>query len=136
MHKDNELTYIYMSTACWKNRNVKPLSMSEQTAICRTFMKQHPELKKLKTFHDRSMEKSPSKELYQLLDELEHRKADCIVIASIIHFFCNSEEARYYLTNVMNPAGLRLIAISENFDSLRHTDKKDLKRLFGKENNI
>jgi len=36
----------------------------------------------------------------------------------------------------MNPAGLRLIAISENFDSLRHTDKKDLKRLFGKENNI
>ena len=133
MQRDNDRTYIYMSTACWKDREREPLTMSEQTAICREFMRNHPELKKLKTFHDRAMEKEPSRELYQLLEEVEHRKADCIVVASIRHFFCHSGEARYYLTRIMLPAGLRLIAIRENFDSAEQTDRKVWNRLFGKE---
>lgn len=132
MQRDNNRTYIYMSAACWKDREGEPLTMSEQTAICREFMRNHPELKKLKTFHDRAVEKDPSRELYQLLEELELRQADCIVVASIHHFFCHSDEARYYLTRVMIPAGIRLIAILENFDSAEQADKREWNRLFGK----
>lgn len=132
MQKDNNRTYIYISAACWKDCEREPLTMSEQTAICREFMRDHPKLKKVKTFHDRAVEKEPSRELYQLLEELELRKADCIVVASIRHFFCNSGEARYYLTRVMIPAGLRLITILENFDSSEQTNKKEWNRLFGK----
>ena len=133
MHKDNCRTYIYMSASCWKELVGEPLPMSEQTEICRAFMKQHPELKKIRTFHDRAMEKEPSRELYALLEELEHRKADCIVVASIRHFFTHSGEARYYLTRVMIPAGIRLIAIYENFDSMKCTDQRTIRQLFGGE---
>lgn len=132
MQKDNNCTYIYMSTACWKDWGGEPLTMSEQTAICREYMRHHPELKKLKTFHDRAMEKEPSRELYHLLEEIENREAGCIVVASIRHFFCHGDEARYYLTRVMIPADIRLIAIKENFDSAEQTDKKALNKLFKK----
>ena len=133
MHKDNTRTFIYMSTSCWKDRELEALSMSEQTAICRSFMKQHSELKKIKTFHDRAAEKEPSKELYHLLEEIEHRQADCVVVASVRHFFAYSGEARYYLTRVMIPAGIRLIAISEKYDSREYYDEKTIRKLFGKE---
>lgn len=132
MQRDNNRTYIYMSAACWQDREGEPLMMSDQTAICREFMQNHPELKKVKTFHDRAVEKEPSRELYQLLEKLELRKADCIVVASIRHFFCNSDEARYYLTRVMIPAKIRLIAICEDIDSAKPFDQKMLNKFFGK----
>lgn len=132
MQRDNNRTYIYMSVACWKDCEGEPLPMSEQTAICREYMRNHPELKKLKTFHDRAIGKEPSRELYRLLEESEHRTADCIVVASIRHFFCHSGEARYDLTRVMIPARLRLIAVRENFDSEKCEDSRMLRQLFGK----
>lgn len=55
MQRDNNRTYIYMSAACWQDREGEPLTMSDQTAICREFMRNHPELKKVKTFHDRAV---------------------------------------------------------------------------------
>lgn len=110
-------TAIYMGACSWGSNKISSLSLPEQTQICREYMKNHPELKKVGTYTDRNTLRDSTKELDRLLVELENRRVDCIVVASIYHFFESSSIIAFYVKQVVVPAGLRLIAIREEIDT-------------------
>ncbi len=122
-------TFIYMSASTWKGYEGNALSLPEQTELCRSYMREHKELKKVATYCDRNQLRDRSRELSALLEELEHRMVDCVVTASLSHFFPDSKEAYFYVRNIMIPAGLHLIAIREQLDTRETTWEKVFKKI-------
>lgn len=121
-------TFIYMSASTWEGFEENALSLPEQSECCRAYMREHREFKKGATYCDRNQLRDRNRELGLMLEELEHRKVECIVVASIHHFFQDKKEASFYIQKVMIPAGLHLVAIRENLDTRETTWEKDFKK--------
>ncbi|MDD3184564.1 MAG: hypothetical protein EOM34_12960 [Clostridia bacterium] len=110
-------TAIYMSVNTWADYKSEPILLSEQTRLCRDYMKNQSELKKVGTYTDRNSTRDRIRELELLLKELENRRVECIVTSTVQSLFEYSSEASYYIRQVLVPSGARLIGIVDNFDT-------------------
>lgn len=110
-------TAIYMSVNTWADYKSEPILLSEQTRLCRDYMKNQSELKKVGTYTDRNSTRDRIRELELLLKELENRRVECIVTSTVHSLFEYSSEASYYIRQVLVPSGARLIGIVDNFDT-------------------
>lgn len=110
-------TAIYMSVNTWADYKSEPILLSEQTRLCRDYMKNQSELKKVGTYTDRNSTRDRIRELELLLKELENRRVECIVTSTVQSLFEYSSEASYYIRQVLVPSGTRLIGIVDNFDT-------------------
>lgn len=106
-----------MKANTWLDHKELSLPLPEQTKICREYMKNHPELRKIGTYTDRNTTKNTTRELELLLVEAENRRVECIVTPTIKVFFDYCTESEYYINTIMKPAGIRLIGIKDDFDS-------------------
>lgn len=106
-----------MSVNTWADYKSEPILLSEQTRLCRDYMKNQSELKKVGTYTDRNSTRDRIRELELLLKELENRRVECIVTSTVQSLFEYSSEASYYIRQVLVPSGARLIGIVDNFDT-------------------
>ena len=106
-------TAIYIGASVWQDKQVEKMGLSEQSATCRTYMKKHSELCKTGTYTDRNQDRMTRREFDKMLVELQNRRIQCIVVATIVTFFDSSKEASYYINHIMIPAGMTFIAVKE-----------------------
>ena len=54
----------------------------------------------------------------QMMDEVRHRKIDCIVVKDLSRFGRNYVETGYYLEKIFPYMGIRLVAVNDGYDTL------------------
>ena len=65
-------------------------------------------------------------EFIRLMDDVRQKKIRCIVVKDLSRFGRNMLEASYYIEKVFPFLGVRLIAITDNFDSNRKSDMESI----------
>ena len=65
-------------------------------------------------------------EFIRLMDDVRQKKIRCIVVKDLSRFGRNMLEASYYIEKVFPFLGVRLIAITDHFDSSRKSDMESL----------
>ena len=121
-------TAIYIGASVWQDKQVEKMELSEQSSTCRAYMKKHRELCKTITFTDRNQDRMTRREFDKMLVELQNRRIQCIVVATVVTFFDSSKEALYYIKHIMIPAGMTFIAVKEAIN----TDEDGWQKAFGK----
>ncbi|MDD3417538.1 MAG: recombinase family protein [Lachnospiraceae bacterium] len=121
-------TAIYIGASIWQDKQVEKMELSEQSSTCRAYMKKNSELCKTGTFTDRNQDRMTRREFDKMLVELQNRRFQCIVVATVVTFFDSSKEALYYIKHIMIPAGMRFIAVKEAIN----TEEDGWQKEFGK----
>ena len=62
----------------------------------------------------------------RLMNDVRQKKIKCIVVKDLSRFGRNYLEAGYYIETVFPFLGVRLIAVTDNFDSTRTEDMESL----------
>ena len=60
------------------------------------------------------------------MNDVRQKKIKCIVVKDLSRFGRNYLEAGYYIETVFPFLGIRLIAVTDNFDSTRKEDMESL----------
>ncbi len=108
-------TAIYMSAHQWEGAD--SMDLPEQSAVTKQYMRDHADLKKISTTVNRNTVRDTETPLEEVLAAAENRELDCILIPTLSVFFDCAGEANIYINYVMVPAGIRLIAVKEQYDS-------------------
>lgn len=105
-------------------------SMETQIALVQDFINRSSELNYVDTYFDNGFTGTNFKRpaFTRLMNDVRQKKIKCIVVKDLSRFGRNYLEARYYIETVFPFLGVRLIAVTDHFDSTR---KEDMHRTSG-----
>lgn len=122
-------TAVYISAGRWDQIVEAPAQLlSKQSELCRAFLREHKEFKKVETYADRNSNRETNREWNRLLDDVECRKVDAVLVTSIAQIEASCGMACYHVGRFFYPAGIRFIAVEDGFDSFRDDLELYLKR--------
>ena len=82
--KKSFLTAVNISASGWGQTVEDSGQMrSRQSELCRAFLREHREFKKVETYADRNSSRETNREWNRLLDDVERRKVDAVLVTSI-----------------------------------------------------
>ena len=122
-------TAVYISAGRW-DQIVEDSAqlLSKQSELCRAFLRGHKEFKKVETYADRNSNRETNREWNRLLDDVECRKVDAVLVTSIAQIEASCGMACYHVGRFFYPAGIRFVAVADGFDSFRDDLELYLKR--------
>ena len=122
-------TAVYISAGRWDQIVEDPAQLlSKQSELCRAFLREHKEFKKVETYADRNSNRETNREWNRLLNDVECRKVDAVLVTSIAQIEASCGMACYHVGRFFYPAGIRFIAVEDGFDSFRDDLELYLKR--------
>lgn len=126
--KDNYKACIY--TRLSKDDGDKPESdsISNQKALIRDFLKNHPEIQAVSEKSDDGYSgvnfERPG--FQEMMDEIRSGKVDCVIVKDLSRFGRNYIEAGNYIERVFPFIGVRFIAINDSYDSADRSQSDSL----------
>lgn len=102
--------------------------MENQIDLVRNYIEQNQELEYIDTYFDNGFSGTNFKrpDFNRLMSDVRQKKIACIVVKDLSRFGRNYLEAGYYIETVFPFLGVRLIAVTDNFDSSRKEDMGSL----------
>lgn len=106
----------------------KEESMETQIALVQDYINRSSELSYVDTYFDNGFTGTNFKRpaFTRLMNDVRQKKIKCIVVKDLSRFGRNYLEAGYYIETVFPFLGVRLIAVTDNFDSTRTGDMESL----------
>lgn len=106
----------------------KEESMETQIALVQDYISRSRELSYVDTYFDNGFTGTNFKRpaFTRLMNDVRQKKIKCIVVKDLSRFGRNYLEAGYYIETVFPFLGVRLIAVTDNFDSNRKEDMESL----------
>ena len=106
----------------------KEESMETQIALVQDYINRSRELSYVDTYFDNGFTGTNFKRpaFTRLMNDVRQKKIKCIVVKDLSRFGRNYLEAGYYIETVFPFLGVRLIAVTDNFDSNRKEDMESL----------
>lgn len=103
-------------------------SMETQISLVQDFIDQNSELECVDTYFDNGFTGTNFKRpaFTRLMNDIRQKKIRCIVVKDLSRFGRNYLEAGYYIETVFPFLGVRLIAVTDHFDSSRKEDMNSL----------
>lgn len=103
-------------------------SMETQIALVQDYINRSRELSYVDTYFDNGFTGTNFKRpaFTRLMNDVRQKKIKCIVVKDLSRFGRNYLEAGYYIETVFPFLGVRLIAVTDNFDSNRKEDMESL----------
>lgn len=103
-------------------------SMETQIALVQDYINRSRELSYVDTYFDNGFTGTNFKRpaFTRLMNDVRQKKIKCIVVKDLSRFGRNYLEAGYYIETVFPFLGIRLIAVTDNFDSARKEDMESL----------
>ena len=103
-------------------------SMETQIALVQDYINRSRELSYVDTYFDNGFTGTNFKRpaFTRLMNDVRQKKIKCIVVKDLSRFGRNYLEAGYYIETVFPFLGIRLIAVTDNFDSTRKEDMESL----------
>ena len=103
-------------------------SMETQIALVQDYINRSRELSYVDTYFDNGFTGTNFKRpaFTRLMNDVRQKKIKCIVVKDLSRFGRNYLEAGYYIETVFPFLGIRLIAVTDNFDSTRTEDMESL----------
>lgn len=103
-------------------------SMETQIALVQDYINRSRELSYVDTYFDNGFTGTNFKRpaFTRLMNDVRQKKIKCIVVKDLSRFGRNYLEAGYYIETVFPFLGVRLIAVTDNFDSTRTEDMESL----------
>ncbi len=113
------LTAVYTSAATWGCGEIDAaIPISRQSELCGLYLKEHRDLKKVKTYSDRNRVRNIGKEWSKLLDDVECRRVNTVLTCSLCYVAESLSSAIADVGRFFYPAGVRFIAVEDGFDSM------------------
>lgn len=128
----SEETQARMLTAAYGRLSVEnrdsDSSMEGQILLMRNYIDSNPELEYVDTYFDNGISGTTFNrpEFLRLMDDVRQKKIQCIVVKDLSRFGRNFLESCYYIEKIFPFLGVRLIAVTDNFDSTRKADMEGL----------
>lgn len=99
-----------------KNRE----SISTQRYMLEKYIEKQPDMRLTAVFCDNGETGTDFERpgFEQMMDEVRHRKIDCIVVKDLSRFGRNYVETGYYLEKIFPYMGIRLVAVNDGYDTL------------------
>ena len=96
-------------------------SIETQIALVRNYIESQPDLKYVDTYADNGYTGTnfDRPAFTQLMEDVRKKKIKCIVVKDLSRFGRNYTEAGYYIETIFPFLGVRMIAITDHFDSDR-----------------
>ena len=106
----------------------KEESMETQIALVQDYINRSSELSYVDTYFDNGFTGTNFRRpaFTRLMNDVRQKKIKCIVVKDLSRFGRNYLEAGYYIETVFPFLGIRLIAVTDNFDSTRKEDMESL----------
>ena len=106
----------------------KEESIETQIALVQDYINRSSELSYVDTYFDNGFTGTNFKRpaFTRLMNDVRQKKIKCIVVKDLSRFGRNYLEAGYYIETVFPFLGIRLIAVTDNFDSTRTEDMESL----------
>ena len=106
----------------------KEESMETQIALVQDYINRSSELSYVDTYFDNGFTGTNFKRpaFTRLMNDVRQKKIKCIVVKDLSRFGRNYLEAGYYIETVFPFLGVRLIAVTDDFDSDRKEDMESL----------
>ena len=103
-------------------------SMDNQIALIHDYINRQDELACVETYFDNGYSGTNFNRpaFHKLIDAVRQKKVSCIVVKDLSRFGRNMIESCYYIEKVFPFLGVRLIAVTDNFDSSRKSDVEGL----------
>lgn len=103
-------------------------SRENQIALLQDFIEHQSDLKLAGTYFDNGYTGTNFKrpDFIRLMDDVRQKKIGCIVVKDLSRFGRNMLEASYYIEKVFPFLGVRLIAVTDHFDSSRKSDMESI----------
>ncbi|SFR76186.1 recombinase family protein [Anaeromicropila populeti] len=94
-------------------------SMETQVHLLQQFVKEHPDLKYIDTYIDNGFSGTNfhRPEFERLMEDIKRGKIQCIVVKDLSRFARNYIEAGEYIEKILPQYQVRLIAVTDQFDS-------------------
>lgn len=123
----NELAtgaYARLSSEKVDNRS----SIQTQVLLLHNFIAEHPELRLTETYIDDGYTGTNFErpDFVRLMDDVRSGKIQCIVVKDLSRFGRDFLETGYYIETLLPRLNVRLIAITDNFDSARQEDVNNI----------
>ncbi|MCM1045721.1 MAG: recombinase family protein [Candidatus Gastranaerophilales bacterium] len=99
-----------------KNRE----SISTQRYMLEKYIEKQPDMRLAAVFYDNGETGTDFERpgFERMMDEVRHRKIDCIVVKDLSRFGRNYVETGYYLEKIFPYMGVRLVAVNDGYDTL------------------
>lgn len=103
-------------------------SMDTQIALIQEYIDGNDDLKYIDTYFDNGFTGTNFNRpaFNRLMDDVRKKKIRCIVVKDLSRFGRNYLEAGYYIETIFPFLGVRLIAVTDNFDSSRKEDMEGI----------
>lgn len=122
-------TAVYISATSWAEDVTDAAAvLSKQSEQCRSYLREHKELKKVETYADRNSVRDCRREWLRLLDDAECRRFDTVLTSSLRYVSESFSQASVDAGRFFYPAGIRFIAVEDGFDSKRDDMQAYLER--------
>ena len=119
-------TGAYARLSSEKNDNRS--SIQTQVLLLHNFIAEHPELRLTETYIDDGYTGTNFErpDFVRLMDDVRSGKIQCIVVKDLSRFGRDFLETGYYIETLLPRLNVRLIAITDNFDSARQEDVNNI----------
>lgn len=103
-------------------------SLDTQISYLCQYIKDHPEYKLTEVYADNGHTGTDFErtEFLRLMEDVNRGRIGCIVVKDLSRFGRNYIETGYYIENILPKLNVRLIAINDNFDSSRESDRNGM----------
>lgn len=103
-------------------------SLKTQMDIIYRYIDEHPELKLAGSYMDNGYTGTnfDRPDFHRLMDDVKRGRISCIVVKDLSRFGRDYLETGYYLETILPHLNVRLIAINDNYDSFRKSDRDNL----------
>lgn len=110
-------TAVFINHTSWAYRDNEKESEIRRSECIDGFLKQHPEFICERKFIEQPDQEGKESAFSELLDTLEHREYEAVLVRSAADFGAMYGEAAFAIGMFLYPAGIRFIAVEEGFDS-------------------
>ena len=122
--KYNCATYLRLSRSDGDQQESN--SIKNQRALLNDYMGKHPELHKFDEYVDDGYSGTNFErpDFKRMMQDIEKRKVNCIIVKDLSRFGRNYIETGRYLERIFPFMGVRFIAINDHYDSAEENDDK------------
>ena len=122
--KYNCATYLRLSRSDGDQQESN--SIKNQRALLNDYMGKHPELHKFDEYVDDGYSGTNFErpDFKRMIQDIENRKINCIIVKDLSRFGRNYIETGRYLERIFPFMGVRFIAINDHYDSAEENDDK------------
>lgn len=103
-------------------------TLQTQIALLHQYIGEHPEMELVDTYTDNGYSGTnfDRPEFIRMMDDVRNGRIQCIVVKDLSRFGRNYLETGYYIETLLPHLNVRLIAVTDNFDSSREEDRNSL----------